>query len=101
MKNLYRHGDVIIKQIEKKPTKAKKLDTLILAEGEATGHYHRISEGEAALYSYDDKKYLEIQSEIGLLTHEEHKALELPHGTYEIIIQREYDDEQEWRNVID
>lgn len=95
----YRHGDVIIREIE--AVKGDKLDHLTLAEGEVTGHSHRIIEGVAALFKFDDELYLDIQSELATLSHEEHKALELPQGKYEIIIQREYDDAKEWRKVAD
>ena len=95
----YRHGDVLLVPVKK--AKGKKLNHLTLAEGEVTGHSHRITEGEAALFSFDEKLYLSIQSDLATLSHEEHKALQLPHGDYEVIIQREYDDEKEWRNVLD
>lgn len=99
----YRHGDVVIKEIDKDklPAGAQKLSHLTLALGEVTGHSHRISSGQAALSKFNNKTYLEIQDKLATLTHEEHKEIELPTGTYEIIIQREYDDEKEWRNVLD
>lgn len=96
---LYRHGDVIIREVEK--VEGKKLDHLVLAEGEITGHAHRVADGVAHLFQFQDKKYLEIQSELATLSHEEHKALQLPKGTYEIIIQRQYDDQKEWAYVSD
>ncbi len=99
--NRYRHGDVIIVGVDNIPAGAQKLAHLTLAEGEVTGHAHRITDGTAALFSFDAKTYLRIQSELATLSHEEHKALQLPRGEYEILIQREYDDEEEWHNVID
>lgn len=95
----YRHGDVIITEV-KTFTKGKKLNHLTLAEGEVTGHSHRISEGEATLYEFDEKLYLEVQSELATLIHEEHKALQLPLGEYEITIQREYSPAG-WKYVAD
>lgn len=94
----YRHGDVIITEVGE--VRGDKLDHLTLALGEVTGHSHRISEGVATLFAFDDKKYLEVQSELAVLTHEEHKALELPRGKYEIVIQREYKPEG-WSYVAD
>lgn len=95
-----RHGDVILLPVEHAPA-GKALEHLTLAEGEATGHAHRITSGAAKLFQFDEKTYLSVQSEIATLSHEEHKALEIPHGDYEIKIQREYDDENEWRQVVD
>lgn len=98
MKKIYRHGDVIIKEVD--GVKGERKDHLTLAEGEVTGHSHRISEGEASLFQFDEQVYLEIQSDLALLIHEEHSALQLPRGSYEVIIQREYEPDG-WRYVAD
>lgn len=84
----FRHGDVLIKKID--VIKGKKLNHLVLAEGEVTGHAHRITQGEAELYEQDGVLYLHVESEEALLTHEEHKPIALPKGDYEITIQRTY-----------
>ena len=94
----YRHGDVILKKVDK--VKGKKLSHLILAEGEVTGHAHRITQGDAELYEENGTLFLHVDSETALLTHEEHKAIELPKGDYEIIIQREYTPEG-WKRIAD
>lgn len=94
----YRHGDVLISKVEK--VHGKKLDHLVLAEGEVTGHAHRITAGEAELYEEKGVLYLRVNSEEASLTHEEHKEILLPKGDYEIKIQREYSPEG-WRNVAD
>jgi len=39
---LYRHGDLLIKQIDHIPLIAKPLSTSIIAEGEITGHNHKL-----------------------------------------------------------
>lgn len=96
----YRHGDVIINECSGIPDGATKAEGLVLALGEVSGHSHRISEGAAELFKFEDKMYLKVQSEIGKLVHEEHKALEIPSGTYEIIIQREYEPDG-WKYVAD
>jgi hypothetical protein len=85
-----RHGDVIIiptnDEIEGDVEKH-----LTLAEGEVTGHSHRIIDGDAALFKFNNKMYLKVQSKIATLVHEEHKALQIPQGEYEIIIQQDYE----------
>lgn len=98
----YRHGDVLIERIEKLPPKKNLTEQkhLTLAEGEVTGHSHRISEGAGKLFKFDDRMFLKVQSEIATLVHEEHHALTLPQGDYEIKIQREYSPEG-WRRVQD
>lgn len=95
---MYRQGDVIIKKVPQ--IKGNKLRHLTLAEGEMTGHAHKITDGEAELYEHEGTLYLKVKSDKATLTHEEHKKVELPKGDFEIKIQREYSPEG-WRNVAD
>ena len=49
---LYRHGDVLIQSVRSLPDSVKKQRAVILAEGEITGHSHRILEpGAATLFA--------------------------------------------------
>ena len=93
-----RHGDVLITEVD--IVKGKKLDHLILAEGESTGHKHQITEGEAELYEHEGTLFLRVLSEEAVLTHEEHKAIQIPKGDYIIMTQREYEPNG-WRRVAD
>ncbi|MBD2446104.1 hypothetical protein H6G76_02815 [Nostoc sp. FACHB-152] len=93
-----RQGDVILLPVQQVDGQ-KKLD-LILAEGEVTGHKHRISQGQAELYEQDGSLYLRVLSETALLTHEEHQAIPIPQGNWVVKIQREYEPEG-WRYVAD
>jgi hypothetical protein len=93
-----RQGDVILQATNS--TQGKKLSHLVLAEGEVTGHSHRISSGEAELYERDSTLYLKVLSPTATLTHEEHKAIDIPQGTWMVKIQREYEP-QGWRYVAD
>jgi hypothetical protein len=98
---MYQQGDVLIKKV-KSFSGGKKLDHLRLAEGEATGHAHKVSEGKAELYEKDGIMYLRVNSDTATVTHEEHKEIELSRGDYEINIVQEYDHfEEEARNVVD
>ena len=93
-------GDVIITKVT--AVKGKKLNHLTLAKGEATGHHHTITEGEAELYEQNGKLYLHIESDSATLTHQEHHAVEIPKGDYVIGIVREKDWlSEEVRNVRD
>ena len=93
-----RQGDVILTSIEK--IAGKKLPHLILAEGEVTGHKHRISDGKAELYEKEGTLYLRVLSQTATLTHEEHKQIQVPQGEWMVRIQREYEPEG-WRYVAD
>ena len=95
-----RQGDVLMVSVASVPKGAKKLDHLILAHGEVTGHAHRITEGEADLLEKDGVLYLSVKSETALLTHEQHGPQTLPKGDFKITIQREFEPKG-WRNVAD
>lgn len=103
---LYFQGDVGIKKIGALPSNIKNVEPdngkNILAYGEVTGHAHALSIANTKLFRANDnnKLYL-VVTEKSLLTHEEHDPIELDEGVYEIIQQREYDDELEWRLVAD
>lgn len=93
-----RQGDVLLTPAHK--IEGKKLTHLTLAEGEVTGHRHRIAEGEAELYEKDGTLYLKVLSQKALLAHEEHAAIAIPQGNWMVRIQREYEP-QGWRYVAD
>ncbi len=90
-----RQGDVILIPVES-PTDiasqdGEKLPHLTLAEGEVTGHRHRISDGEAELRDREGTLYLSITSDSATLTHEEHKPIQIPQGNWIVRIQRQYE----------
>lgn len=99
-KKMYRQGDVLIVAVDKMPDGAKELPRskrgVVLAEGEVTGHAHRITARHASLYrTEDDARYLRVGGSAGpaQLKHEEHKTVTLPKGDYRITIHHEYEPE--------
>ena len=97
---LLQQGDVLIKST--KEIKGKKLKHLTLAKGEATGHHHTITKGDAELYKHDGTLFLRVNSDEAELTHQEHNTITIPKGDYEIGVVREYDHfSEEARNVKD
>ncbi len=91
----YRHGDVFIERVDALPADAVKRargerEDVILAEGEVTGHAHRVKTRTVALWDADGQRYLTVEAGGASVTHEEHKQLDLPEGCYRILIQREY-----------
>ncbi len=100
---LYRHGDVILITVETLPagtTEEPRQGDLRLAEGEVTGHAHRIRERTARTHRNGTRRFLRLETET-LLTHEEHGPIALPAGDYEIRVQREYVPRELPRNVTD
>ncbi|HLO49460.1 MAG TPA: hypothetical protein VK211_13680 [Kamptonema sp.] len=93
-----RQGDVILTPVQK--TEGQKKPHLTLAEGEVTGHSHRIIDGKAELYEKDGTLYLRVLSPTALLSHEEHNPISIPKGNWMVRIQREYEP-QGWRYVAD
>ncbi|MEH2271702.1 MAG: hypothetical protein V7K68_25305 [Nostoc sp.] len=93
-----RQGDVILLPVQQ--VEGQKIPHLTLAEGEVTGHKHRITEGNAELSDKDGTLYLRVISDSVLLAHEEHKAISIPQGHWMVKIQREYQPEG-WRYVAD
>jgi hypothetical protein len=97
----YQQGDVLIKKVDYK-IKGLKLNHLVLAEGEATGHNHRITEGIASLIMMNKILHLQVFSETAKIEHQEHNEINLLKGDYQIDIKREYDHfEEETREVVD
>ena len=125
---LYQQGDVLIRRIERIPDGAKKIKPtkrgFILAEGEATGHAHVVSDNTASMYTVEDQyviqelmaKYfpewsramwpmalniLEIINPAAI-SHQEHGAFTIDTGIYAVPIVQEYDHfAEEARNVKD
>jgi hypothetical protein len=92
--NIYRQGDILLKEctLPKNIEKVNCEDKIILAEGEATGHFHAINDTKNAAMFFDknnNKIYLMITQPVELV-HEEHAVIKLPISNYEVIRQREY-----------
>lgn len=88
---LYRQGDILIKAVSKVPKGRKKFrKDGVLAEGETTGHMHRVENTvDASVFEIDDKLMVTTEKGIRIL-HEEHGDINLPAGNYEVVRQREH-----------
>jgi hypothetical protein len=88
---LYRHGDLLVSRVDGLPRNARRLQHLVLAQGELTGHSHRITERDAAmLYETGSDLFLDVTGGVATLVHQEHGPIELPTGVYHVWRQREY-----------
>ena len=73
----------------------------VIEEGETSGHAHRLG-GEGELYRYGTGRYINTGKAGAEVTHEEHKTINLPgERHFRVTIQREYDEAQRQRNVLD
>jgi len=98
---LYRQGDVLLRKVATVPTGGRRLGEhrVVLAEGEATGHAHVLTGSTLVLWAAGEQRYVTLAGP-GTLVHEEHGAIAVRPGTYEVVRQREYTP-QEIRRVAD
>ncbi len=91
---MFRQGDVLLLPVVGLPAgAARQLRTgdIILAEGEVTGHAHRIKELQAEVYSGTaGARFLHVKETVNLI-HEEHGEIAVPPGAYRAVQQREWD----------
>ncbi|MFG2959456.1 hypothetical protein ACGF5O_37745 [Streptomyces sp. NPDC048291] len=94
----YRQGDVLVVTVDELPLQVlpvpREDGVVVLAHGEVTGHRHAIAEPHAEPLAPpgddDQTRFLRIVGAPGRLVHEEHAAITLPDGVYQVIRQREY-----------
>lgn len=91
---MFRQGDVLIVAVDSIPTDAKEIPRtergVILAEGEVTGHAHRIPSRHAVLMRTEsDARYMRLTAPVAL-NHEEHTTVDIPKGDYRVSIHHEY-----------
>ena len=100
---IIRQGDVLLVPVPEMPANAAPVaaedSRLILARGEATGHHHSIRfEDRVALFREDGSGAGLFLSVTGaapaVLEHQEHHALQIPPGNFEVRRQKEYHPEE-------
>jgi hypothetical protein len=97
---LVRQGDVFIIPVAKLPENLTGTRP-VLAEGEVTGHAHRVADPTTAqVFKGMSGLFLEVTADSATVIHDEHAPVTLPKGSYEIRIQREYHP-KEIRRVVD
>ena len=94
-KMIVRHGDVGLRVVDGMPVGARPVERtergVVLAYGEVTGHAHAIRDLTATLWRAEDgREYLLVEDGVAVLDHEEHGAVTLTPGAYEVLHQREY-----------
>jgi hypothetical protein len=99
-----RQGDVFVERVPARKPAGPQIGTehsVILANGEATGHAHRViavdqgSDDRPAAQLFEEtngRRFLVVERSC-LLTHEEHRPIALAPGSYRITLQREYEPE--------
>ena len=93
-KLLLRQGDVMVERVDAIPTGVTPVKRtkrgVVLAEGEVTGHAHRIPSRYAKLYrTEEDQRFMRVTAPVAL-NHEEHTTVKIPPGNYRVHIHAEY-----------
>lgn len=99
-----RQGDVLLVRREAKPLGAGLLPrengSVVLAHGEVTGHKHQMRGAQVTYFRDSGHEYVTVKDKPEPLVHEEHSAISLVPGDYELGQQVEYSP-AELRNVAD
>lgn len=105
----YRQGDVGLVRCTI-PKEAKRIPLRPLALGKITGHSHRVAVNDAQgveMYELGGQTFLRVTADGAIsLVHEEHDPTGtksfIPEGWEgEVVIAREYDEEEDFRRVLD
>mgnify|MGYP001594441398 CR=1 FL=1 len=100
---MYRQGDILLVAVKQLPPQVipeQREGDIILALGEVTGHAHRIRDVECHAWSVAGQRYLVADLPV-VLSHEEHGAITVAPGVYQVVRQKELDLSGEWRQVVD
>ena len=98
---VWRQGDVYLIAQKSAPSGKRLEHRAVLAEGEITGHAHRLADPAAAhVFSIGADLFMEVVAESATIVHEEHGPVTIPRGSYAVRIQREYSP-KEIRRVVD
>ena len=97
---IFRHGDLLIREIWLIPSDAVQKSTNILAEGEITGHHHTLN-GSHQIFETDEAMYFEAKQELSI-EHPEHNTIQIPKGVYTVVHERQHNPfEQRDEDVLD
>lgn len=111
--DLFRHGDVDGRRINKLPEAVKQVQTKTIMYGEVTGHHHTFN-GQVLVFEPTTPQTIKIDGEerpvqkyiqvleTAQLTHQEHETKSIEKGIYAILQEQEYDPlEMQIRRVMD
>ena len=92
---LYRHGDLLLRQVDEIPVSAQQLSTNIIAHGE-NGNTHKLHGSHQVYGTHSSQNYRVIEptyfqaKQDVSLKHQEHNTLKISKGNYVIIQEREF-----------
>jgi len=102
MDKYFQQGDVLIVPVSDINEDLQKKEDNIVAEGEATGHMHRVLGDDVEVMVGPNGDIFVSAPKGATMTHDEHHTINLPVGKFKIGIVQEYDPlEDEVREVRD
>ena len=89
---MWRQGDVLFRRVKELPANVVRQPSPVLAEGELTGHAHRVADLKTAevYVGLDGVMYLQVSAPEATIIHQEHGPITLCQGSYRVWKQREY-----------
>jgi len=88
----YQHGDCLLVSVASIPKASTVTPLRILAEGETTGHAHRLlDESDVEVYEYEGTLFFHVGPRGAQITHEEHGLGVIAPGEYQVGHVQEYD----------
>jgi hypothetical protein len=99
MSGQLRQGDVLLVPVYEMRANASVVEQnqlpgrVVVASGERTGHHHSLAASDAELYRTPFHRYLRVVRPTHL-EHEEHGAIAIDPGVYEIFMQHTYTPEK-------
>ncbi len=102
----FQQGDILIEAFDKIPANTKKVEATgrgyVLFEGDVTGHAHAIEKVADVDFLEKDGVFYIVNKKPAVVTHEEHKPITIPAGSWRVRGVQEYDHfAEEARRVID
>jgi len=94
-----RHGDLLIRKTKEIPSNLKPANTVIIAEGEKTGHKHQLH-GNVTVYKQELGSLCFKVKTSAELVHQEHKTIQIPEGMYVVQQEREFNPFENIRRVV-
>ena len=107
MKGQIRQGDILLVPVTlEAPVGCRGKSEVILAEGEVTGHAHRLAAVSVLEWEAGGQRYVQVAGHApGTLSHEDHDpspaAVVEPGVTYRVVQQHQFSLADEWERVHD
>ena len=90
---LFRQGDVLLVSVDAVPEGGEAIkranQPIVLAYGETTGHSHMVADRHVKVVDAAGDRYL-VAARPFTVRHEEHAPVQVPAGTFKVVLQREY-----------